>query len=466
MKQYKKGLFIFRRDLRLEYNKGFSECLKNCETIIPLFIFTPTQVDNKNTYKSLPSIQFMIESLDDLNTQLKKKQGALITKYGSIDKVLNTMIQNDTIDAIYVNCDYTPYSKTRDKKIEQLCKNKGIHFHSYHDVCLFTPGTIVTDNGDTYQKFTPFYNKCILNIDTIERKNKTTFHKNWYIIPKKTTYNISLNEAYIKFTEPNKNIVVNGGRMNGLQIINKLKDYNNYSKCRDQLTYNTTMLSAYLKYGCISPVEVYNILLDISNKHNSLIRQLIWRDFYIHILNAFPRVLEGKSMKPKYDAIKWTNNSTYIENWKKGTTGFPVVDACMRQLNTVGYMHNRGRLITASFLIKNLQVDWRIGEKYFAQKLVDYDPAANNGNWQWVAGSGADSQPYFRIFNPWTQSEKFDKECVYIKKWIPELKDIPNTHIHKWDEHYMKYPDIQYSHPIIDYKTSREKGIQLYKKYL
>lgn len=466
MKPYKKGLFIFRRDFRLDFNKGFSECMKECHTIIPLFIFTHTQIGDNNKYKSLPSIQFMIESLDDLNTQLERKDGRLFTKYGDINKVINSIIKSEQIEAIYVNMDYTPYSKNRDQVIMNICKDNSIQFKRYHDVCLFEPGTILTDNGDTYQKFTPFYHKCINRIHNIERKNKTSFHKNWFSECKNSEFTISLNEAYTTLTLPNKNIIVNGGRSNGLEIIKKLDSFDNYSKCRDQLSYKTTMMSAFLKYGCISPVEVFNKVLEISNKQNALLRQLIWRDFYIHILDAFPRVLQGKSLKTKYDAIKWTNNKSFIQNWKKGTTGFPVVDACMRQLNTVGYMHNRGRLITASFLIKNLQVDWRIGEKYFAQKLVDYDPAANNGNWQWVSGSGADSQPYFRIFNPWTQSEKFDKNCIYIKKWIPELQDVPSKHIHKWDEHYHKYPSIQYSKPIIDYKSSREKAIQLYKKYL
>ena len=199
--------------------------------------------------------------------------------------------------------------------------------------------------------------------------------------------------------------------------------------------------------------------------HHDLIRQLIWRDFYIHILDANPQVLHGKSLKSKYDTIRWENNRKWFNAWCEGKTGFPIVDAGMRQLNTTGYMHNRARLITASFLVKLLHVDWRWGEKYFAQSLVDYDPAANNGNWQWVAGSGADSQPYFRIFNPWSQAEKHDPKCEYIRQWIPELRDVDAKSILKWDTEHMNH-DVKYPRPIIDYKKERTNGLNLYKKYV
>lgn len=466
MKQYKLGVFIFRRDFRLDYNTAFSKCLQDCEKIIPIFIFTPTQTGNKNKFRSDKSIQFMIESLDDLNAQCQKHNGEIFFLQGNNIEILNEIIRKYNVDTIFVNKDYTPYSKNRDKLIEVLCKKHAIEFNTHHDVCLFPPGSIKTESGDTYQKFTPFYNKCISLLERVERKNKTVFHKNWCFNNLKSSFFISLKDAYIKLTKPSENTSVYGGRTYALDIINNLKNFNNYGKCRNNLTYNTTQLSAYLKYGCVSPVEVFNALMKISNSKNDLIRQLIWRDFYIHILDEFPRVLQGKSLKEKYDKIKWENNKSWFNHWKKGTTGYPVVDACMRQMNETGFMHNRGRLIVASFLVKNLRIDWRWGEKYFAQSLVDYDPAANNGNWQWVSGSGADSQPYFRIFNPWTQSEKFDKNCEYIKFWCPELKQVENKHIHQWEKYYADYKDIKYPKPIIDYKDSREKAIELYKKYL
>ena len=466
MKQYKVGIFIFRRDLRLDYNTSFAKCLEMCEKVVPVFIFTPEQIGSQNKYRSSHSIQFMIESLDDLKHQLTSKKGDLYALQGENNRIIEHLIKSTNADSLFVNMDYTPYSKKRDKSISKLCESKDVAFHSYHDVCLFEPGSITTDSGDTYQKYTPFYNKCISKLSSVERRNNTRFHNSWFFSSLKPTFSVSLKDMYLKLSELNKDVAVNGGRDNGLAIVSSLKDYNNYGKCRNLLTYNTTQLSAYLKYGCVSVVEVFNKLMSISNKGNDLIRQLIWRDFYIHILDAFPHVLEGKSLKPKYDAIRWENNRTWFNHWKKGTTGFPIVDACMRQLNETGYMHNRGRMIVASFLIKNLRTDWRWGEKYFAQNLVDYDPAANNGNWQWVSGSGADSQPYFRIFNPWTQSEKFDKDCEYIKKWCPELESVPNKHIHQWEKYYQEHSDIKYPKPIIDYSESREKAISMYKKYL
>lgn len=466
MKKYKLGIFIFRRDFRLDYNNGFIECLNQCENILPIFIFTPTQTSNQNVYKSDKSIQFMIESLDDLNNQTSKYNGEIYFLYGDIIKILSDIIRKHKIETIFVNKDYTPYSKTRDKSIENLCIKNNIIFNSFHDVCLFPPGTITNESNNTYLKFTPFYNKCMSKFENIERKNKLKFHKDWFFRDFKSTFIFSLKDAYIKLTKPSEKTSVYGGRTKGLDIINNLKNFKTYSKDRDKLIYETTNLSAYLKFGCVSCVEVLNKLMSISNKSNDLIRQLIWRDFYIHILNAYPRVLQGKSLKENYDNIKWENNKTLFNHWKNGNTGFPIVDACMRQLNETGFMHNRGRMIVASFLIKNLLIDWRWGEKYFAQNLIDYDPAANNGNWQWVSGSGADSQPYFRIFNPSTQSEKFDKECKYIKKWCPELENVENKHIHNWEKYYSQYSHIKYSKPIIDYKESREKAIKMYKKYI
>ena len=260
--------------------------------------------------------------------------------------------------------------------------------------------------------------------------------------------------------------LLRGGRSQGMMKLKSLKKFEDYSETRNNLESNTTQMSAYLKYGCISAREAYLRLEEMFGKHHSLIRQLVWRDFYIHILDAFPRVLNGKSLKPQYDAIKWENSRKFFNAWKNGKTGFPIVDANMRMLNNVGYMHNRGRLIVASFLIKTLLIDWRWGEKYFARMLIDYDPAANNGNWQWVAGSGADSQPYFRIFNPWSQSEKHDKDATFIKKWIPELEDVDAKYIHNWDVFHSQYPAIDYNKPIVDYSLMREKALALYKKYL
>jgi deoxyribodipyrimidine photo-lyase len=262
-----------------------------------------------------------------------------------------------------------------------------------------------------------------------------------------------------KFTKLNIYILSHGGREAGLKVLeNALKTQKQYSKTRDILSIPTSLLSPYIKFGCVSIREVFHKFRNIKD----LIRQLIWREFYMNILYAHPNVL-GHAMKPNYNKIRWKTNSKYLHAWKNGTTGYPIVDAGMRQLNTSGYMHNRARLIVASFLTKTLLIDWREGEKYFAQKLVDYDPASNNGNWQWIASTGADSQPYFRIFNPFHQSEEVDEDAIYIKTWVPELKDIPSKEIHNWDKYYMEYKNkINYPAPIVDYSIQKEKAIEMY----
>ena len=269
------------------------------------------------------------------------------------------------------------------------------------------------------------------------------------------------------FYKHNNDIHVNGGRKNAKLILKKLKEMKDYDKFRNELNIETTHMSAYIKFGCISIREVYHKLAKLYNKKHPLIRQLIWREFYYHLNVGFIDRF-GKSLKPKYDKIKWSKNETLFEKWTKGQTGFPIVDACMQQINNTGFMHNRGRLIVASFLIKNLHHDWRKGEKYFAQQLVDYDPFVNNGNWQWVSGSGADSQPYFRIFNPMSQSKNYDKEAKYIKKWLPNLESVPAKDLHDWPSNYKKYDlkDLKYYEPIIDYKKSRQVIIDKYKEAL
>ena len=263
-----------------------------------------------------------------------------------------------------------------------------------------------------------------------------------------------------KFTKVNPNILVHGGRNNAIkQMKIASKNIKNYSVTHNELSKSTSQLSAYIKFGCVSIREVYKVF----HSKREFIRQLFWRDFYANILYFFPRVL-GHSLKPKYDKIKWQHNVTWFNAWTEGKTGFPIVDAGMRQLNETGYMHNRARLIVSSFLVKTLLISWEEGEKYFAQNLVDYDPASNNGNWQWISGGGADSQPYFRIFNPWEQGKNYDPDCIYIKKWIPELKDVPKKDILKWETSFVNYKNIKYPKPICDYKEQKKKVIDMYQK--
>jgi len=462
---HKIGLFIFRRDLRLHDNTALYHALKDCKQIIPIFIFTDEQTDDtKNKYKSNKSVQFMIESLDELEREINDKNGNINFFKGDIDSIISEIFDsNKDIQSLYINTDYTPYSKKRDGDIERLCKDSNVKFNCYHDVCLFTPKSITTDSSDdVYKKFTPFYNKCMENKSDIPQLLEYRFNSGWCHKSIANKLSISIRETYTSLTIPDNNSLLIGGRKQGEERLNM--DYKKYDTSRDDLSQETTQLSPYLKYGCLSIREVYYKLK--KKNYDPLIRQLIWRDFYIHVLDSHPSVLKGKSFKPKYDNIKWDNNTSYFNSWKEGKTGFPIVDACMRQLNISGYMHNRGRLIVASFLIKTLFIDWRKGEKYFAQNLIDYDPAANNGNWQWVSGSGVDSQPYFRIFNPWSQSKKHDEDCEYIKKWCPELKNIENKHIHEWFKYHGDYNlnDIKYFKPIVDYSERRKMVLSEYKK--
>ena len=453
------GLFIFHRDFRIIDNKTLLELNNKCKNIYTCFIFTPEQVTN-NIYKSDNSIQFMIECLKDLERIIKSKNGKLLIFYGSTISIIEKVIKDLNIDILACNRDYSPYAKNRLKNMEQLAKEKNIEFLIDNDYYLYEPGSIIVSSTEkAYTKYTPFYNK-VYNIpyDKPEKYKKINF--------KNTNYgtNYSLKEAENKLIQINENILVQGNRKNALDILKNIKKYNNYGKTRDNLNIETTQLSAYIKFGCVSVREVASIF----KSNNSLYRQLIWREFYAHILNDYSYVLKGP-LKEQYSSIKWSKSNKNFDAWKNGKTGFPIVDAAMNQMNITGYMHNRGRLIVASFLIKTLLINWREGEKYFATMLTDYDPASNNGNWQWVASTGADSQPYFRIFNPWSQSEEHDPNCEYIKKWVPELKNVPNDKIHKWFEHYeefLKDKKINYYKPIVDYKTQREKAIEMYKNAL
>ena len=457
---YENGLFIFRRDLRIQDNIGLNLAVNECKYVHTIFIFTPEQVSNNNDFKSNNAVQFMIESLDDLSKNIKENGGKLILFYGDNQNIINKYIKKHNIDAVYFNGDITPYALKRDKDIKKMCDKIKIPVIISQDYYLYEPGSITT-NGQIYTKFTPYYLKAIkYNI------KKPVILRSYHFI-KINDGNINLRDAYFKFTVPNNNILVNGGREEAINIIGSLglSSFKKYNINRDDLNYNTTHLSAYLKFGCISVREVYYAIKSKLGSKNGLIRQLIWREFYANILFGYPYVLKG-ALKEKYNKINWNSNQNWLNAWKEGKTGYPIVDAAMIELNTTGYMHNRGRLIVASFLIKTLLINWQYGEKYFAQKLNDYDPASNNGNWQWVAGSGADSQPYYRIFNPWIQSKEHDPECKYIKKWLPQLENIPPEHLHQWNMYYNEYKNIKYPKPIVDYVEQREKALKMYNEVL
>ena len=471
------SIFIFRRDLRLYDNIGFINCIKNSKHVLPIFIFNPMQIDpDENEYFSNNCVQFMIESLESLNDDLKKHGSHLHYFHGHDIDVLNEIKKKLDFDNIYYNEDYTPFAIKRDNVIKEWSVDNEDKYSvvSYTDYLLAPMGSFLKNDGAPYEKYTPFKNNAKLNV-----KNKTvnipepehtpssTIMKNKLIKLKDCKHMLDKKDIY-DYYDDNPNILSHGGRENGLEKLKEItkKEFDKYADTRNILMKHTTLLSPYIKFGCVSIREVYYKIFELFGVNHGLIDQLYWREFYYYIAYYFPRVLKGKSLKEKYDNIKWRNNKKQFEAWKHGLTGFPVVDAGMRQLNECGYMHNRTRLITSAILIKILNIDWKWGEKYFATKLIDYDPVVNNGNWQWGAGCGVDSQPYFRIFNPWTQAKDYDPDCVYIKKWIPELKDVPAKDILKWDLVCANYKNIDYPKPIVDYKEERNVILDTYKKGL
>ena len=460
MTTYENGLFIFRRDLRVFDNVGLNLINSLCNRIYPVFIFTPEQVTGTNKFKSDNAVQFMIESLEDLSSQISKMGGKLLCFYGHNDSIVSYLIKALDINVICFNADYSPYAIQRELGIIKICDSRGVAVEYGHDYYLHPPGTIVNSQGAPYQKFTPFYHASLRKkVDSPASSRKIHFASS----SKQLTNKISLDDAFRRFVgKENPNILVHGGRTNAIEQMKiAAKNIKNYSKTHNELSHPTSQLSAYIKFGCLSIREVYKTF---RSKHD-FIRQLFWRDFYEGILYSFPQVL-GHALKPNYNKIKWHHNSNWFKKWCNGETGFPVVDAAMNELNETGFCHNRGRLIVMSFLIKTLLISWEEGEKYFATKLTDYDPASNNGNIQWVAGSGADSQPYFRIFNPWRQAEEFDPNCEYIKKWIPELKDVPAKAIHKWYDEWENYKNTGYGKPILDYDEQKKKCLEMYRNAL
>lgn len=453
------GLFIFHRDFRIVDNVGLLQASKGCEKIFTCFIFTPEQVSRANKYRSKKAIQFMIESLQELSTDIKHNGGELMCFYGKQIEVLKMLIKTLDIGAVYFNKDYTPYAVERDNATLELCKHLEIDCEMFSDYYLFEPGSVLSGAGKTaYKKYTPFYNAVIhKKVDPPSTKKINNFTR------RQVPGQISLVDALNTFTKPNQEILVNGGRSIGIQRLKAtFREQKTYDTHRDFFIENTTCLSAYIKFGCISVREAYRVF---SNTSSGLVRELIWREFFAHVLYSYPEVV-GKSYQPRYQHIKWHNSTSNFDKWRRGETGFPIVDASMRQMNSTGYMHNRGRMMVASFLIKTLLMDWRLGEQYFAQNLTDYDIASNNGNWQGISGTGVDMKPYFRDMNPWIQQEKFDKDCEFIKKWVPELRDVEPDDIHKWPVacSESKYKDIKYPKPIVDYGEQKEKMLAMYSK--
>jgi deoxyribodipyrimidine photo-lyase len=399
----------------------------------------------------------MCECLDELDNDFKKLNSRLVYFYDDPTTILERLLKKYNIDAIFMNMDYTPFATKRENVIRKLCNKYTKDFIVLEDYLLTGKDKIMNGSNEPYVKFTPFLNNAknykVDNVNTYKPEN---------FVKKSLKFDHEYTKSIHKFYAKNNNIAVNGGRSHALSILRKITNFNDYSKTRDVPSMQTTKLSAYLKFNVVSIREVYNLFKKKLSKSNKLITQLYWREFYMLIMHHFPQVI-GHSLKVKYDKIPWKNDTKLFNLWKNGKTGFPIVDAGMRELNTTGYMHNRCRMIVSNFLIKILHIDWRLGERYFATQLVDYDPANNNGGWSWNHG-GVDSQPYFRWFSPFAQAKKFDPECEYIKKWIPELINVDNKDILEWDTKYIKYDKTDYPKPIVDVKKEIVITMKYYAK--
>ena len=449
---YNKSLFIFRRDLRLQDNTGLNEALRLSKQVLPCFIFDPRQID-AHSYQSQPGLHFMLQSIADLDQQLQDVGGKLTLYRGLPDQVIASILEQQSIQAVFINRDYTPFSRRRDIALAETCQRLGLSLYILADALITEPEQAVKADQTPYKVFTAFYNNArqfpVLLPQALSSQSFTS-----------VASEVILDQVALSFTK-NTLVAINGGRSQALLILDQLVDQSDYLNTRDFPVLDaTSKLSAHLKFGTCSVREVYYAITETLGSEHPLLRQLYWRDFFTHIAYHFPQVF-GKAFLEKFANVHWDNNLEYFQAWAEGRTGFPIVDAGMRELNATGFMHNRVRMIVASFLVKDLHVSWRWGERYFAQHLVDYDPCVNNGNWQWAASTGCDAQPYFRIFNPWLQQQKFDADCQYIYRWIPELKAYTPKVLHEW--HKQHKPGL-YPAPIIDHSQETQITKARYKE--
>jgi len=452
MADFRLSIHIFRRDLRLHDNTALLAALKQSEQVIPIFVFDERQLDNP--YRGNNSFEFMVNSLNDLDGELKEKGCQLYFFRGIAHEVVNQLLELTKAEAVFVNRDYTPFSRERDEQIGRVCAKREVKFFSYADALLTEPEQIHKNDGKPYAIYTPFMKRARLTHIPLPVENS---YKNYF--NNTLQLNRSIDIKIKGICEPkNLNILLNGGRKEALNLLSGIGYLEKYDDERNlPAVKGTSLLSAHHKFGTVSIRETYHKIIEEFSAEHTLINELFWRDFFTHIAFHFPHIF-GNSFNRKYTALEWENDEKKFEHWCNGQTGFPIVDAGMRELTTTGYMHNRVRMIVASFLVKDLHIDWRWGERFFANHLIDYDPAVNNGNWQWAASTGCDAQPYFRIFNPWSQQQRFDPECIYIKKWVPELKKVDARDIHQLFT--SERININYPIPMVDhsYESKIAKG--------
>lgn len=426
------ALFWFRRDLRLEDNVGLYEALKNHQKVLPVFIFDSDILDRLED-KNDRRVEFIHQRLEDLQQKLVSLGSTLLVCYGKPQEIWEKLSKLKP-KAVYANHDYEPYAVKRDEQVQGLLSDGGIAFRTFKGHVILEKDEVLKDDGRPYSVFTPYSRRWRAKLTADHLRNFPT--ENFF------------NHLLITAPKPIVSLSKMGFKASGIafpQAEIKTNIVSNYTEQRNlPAIEGTSRLGIHLRFGTIS---IRKLARETQTLNDTFLSELIWRDFYAMILWQHPRVVD-QAFKPRYDQIPWRNNELEFEAWCKGQTGYPIVDAGMRELNTTGFMHNRVRMITASFLVKHLLIDWRWGEAYFAQKLLDFDLASNNGGWQWASGSGCDAAPYFRVFSPDAQTKKFDPKLAYIAKWVPEFQDLT------------------YARPIVDHKFGRLRAIETYKKAL
>jgi deoxyribodipyrimidine photo-lyase len=423
----------FRRDLRLNDNAALYHALKDKNPVIPIFIFDRQILDELEN-RTDRRVEFIREALLHMQEQLEKKGSTLDVRYGTPQEIFPELLKEYKVEKVFTNHDYEPYARERDQQIANLLKESNVSFHTFKDQVVLEKGEVLKDDGTPYSIFTPYSRKwkSIVNDFYLRSYPCKKYYRNFFQQTSRRIPSLSamdFNAADKPFPSEKWEPAV-------------IRDYKDQ---RDiPAIHGTSRLSVHLRFGTIS---IRELAREAGSLSETFLGELIWRDFYHMILWHYPRVV-GHAFKPDYDKIYWRNNEKEFAAWCNGQTGYPIVDAGMRELNETGFMHNRVRMITASFLTKHLLIDWRWGEAYFAEKLLDYDLAANNGGWQWAAGTGCDAAPYFRVFNPYLQTRKFDPELKYIRQWIPELEEL------------------SYPAPIVEHEYARERCLKMYKAAL
>lgn len=428
------NIFWFRRDLRLNDNAGLYHALKSNNPVLPIFIFDKIILD-KLEDKADRRVEFIHTVLDDIHSSLNRIGSSLEVFYATPMEAFSKLLLQYKIGKVFTNEDYEPYAKERDLSILLLLQANGASLHTFKDQVIFEKDEVVKDDGRPYTVFTPYSRKwkAVLKDYHLNQYPTEKYFNNFYQQPLQfipSLQSMGFKNVYLSF--PSKVL--------DEQIVLKYGEQRNFPAIS-----GTSKLGVHLRFGTVS---IRTITKQCSNLSESYLNELIWRDFYQMILWHFPQVGQGKAFKPAYDNIEWRRDEGMFEKWCNGQTGYPIVDAGMRELNATGFMHNRVRMVVASFLTKHLLLDWRLGEAYFAQKLLDFDLASNNGGWQWAAGSGCDAAPYFRIFNPYLQTKKFDPKLDYINKWVPELNEL------------------NYPQPIIEHEFARKSCLEVYAKAL